>query len=571
MRRIDNSISSGNGAPIFGGDAVNSLAHSFLAKAANALRSPQYDPRLPAMGPPEAPIRRAVGDTRSAIAVYDTGTGRCLTVAGPGPVAAECLIGGSVGHLVALLPAITPETLGHSSFTAVHGCQHPYVVGEMARGIATAGMVVAAGHAGLLGFFGSAGLDPAEVEDAIDAIRTDIAPGSPWGMNLIHMPDHAAREQDMVELYLRKGVERISASAYLRLSPHLVRLSAAGLSTESDGTVQRKTMIFAKVSRPEIARTFMQPPPHHVLRELAAAGLISSHQAELQSRLPLAEDITVEADSAGHTDNRPLGVIFPVIDRLRQKLTDRHAYARPIRLGAAGGLGTPEAVAASFQLGADYVLTGSINQAAIESGLSNQGRSMLAAAGIADVAMAPAADMFERGVQVQVLRRGTTFHVKARRLHDLYRRHTGLEDVAGEDRQWLEQQIIAGSTEDAWRETRNQVARFNPEVANRAESDPKRQMALVFRRYLFQGAQWARTGSHERRDDYQIWCGPAMGAFNDWVRGSCLEPLENRSVGQIGLNILEGACRSLRVRQLRQAGVTVPAELLHFTPRQLKV
>jgi trans-AT polyketide synthase/acyltransferase/oxidoreductase domain-containing protein len=30
-------------------------------------------------------------------------------------------------------------------------------------------------------------------------------------------------------------------------------------------------------------------------------------------------------------------------------------------------------------------------------------------------------------------------------------------------------------------------------------------------------------GDETRRMDYQIWCGPAMGAFNDWVRGSFLE------------------------------------------------
>ena len=100
-------------------------------------------------------------------------------------------------------------------------------------------------------------------------------------------------------------------------------------------------------------------------------------------------------------------------------------------------------------------------------------------------------------------------------------------------------------------------------------ADPKRQMALVFRRYLFQGAQWAREGIAERRDDYQIWCGSAMGAFNDWVRDSHLEPLENRTVEQIGRNLLEGACQALRTQQLRHAGVAVPTELLHFTPRQL--
>ena len=571
MRRIDDGISAGNGAPVDGGAVVNSLAQSFLARAANALRSPHFDPRIPAIGPAEITCRQALGDIRSAVAVYDSGNGLHLTLADAGGPAAECLIGGSVGRLVALLPAISPEWLGHGCFTTAHGCRYPYVVGEMARGIATADMVVAAGRAGLLGFFGSAGLDPAEVEDAIDAIRTDIPQKSPWGMNLIHAPDHPGREKDLVDLYLRKGVERISASAYLRLSPHIVRLSAVGLSVDGDGGVRRKTQIFAKVSRPEIARTFMQPPPHDVLRELAAAGLISPQQAELQSRLPLAEDVTVEADSAGHTDNRPLSVIFPVIDGLRRRLVDRHRYARPIRLGAAGGLGTPGSVAAAFQLGADYVLTGSVNQAAVESGLSADGRDMLAAAGVADVALAPAADMFERGIHVQVLRRGTRFHVKAKRLQDIYRRHTGLADLPEDDRQWLETHVFEQSSEKAWQDTRRDAARRNPQAVERAETDPKRQMALVFRRYLFQGAQWAREGARDRRDDYQIWCGPAMGAFNDWVRDSCLEPLENRTVEQIGRNLLEGACQALRAQQLRQAGVAVPAELSHFTPRQLNV
>ena len=82
-----------------------------------------------------------------------------------------------------------------------------------------------------------------------------------------------------------------------------------------------------------------------------------------------------------------------------------HGYACPIRLGAAGGLGEPTAVASAFGLGAAFVLTGSVNQASLESGLSESGRAMLAEAGLADVMMAPAADMFEMGVKVQVLKR----------------------------------------------------------------------------------------------------------------------------------------------------------------------
>ena len=61
-------------------------------------------------------------------------------------------------------------------------------------------------------------------------------------------------------------------------------------------------------------------------------------------------------------------------------------------------------------MGAAYVVTGSVNQACVESGTSDAVRQMLAEAGQADVAMAPAADMFEMGVKVQVLKRGT--HVR---------------------------------------------------------------------------------------------------------------------------------------------------------------
>ena len=62
------------------------------------------------------------------------------------------------------------------------------------------------------------------------------------------------------------------------------------------------------------------------------------------------------------------------------------------------------------------MVTGSVNQLARESGTSDVARAMLAQAGLADVTMAPAADMFELGVEVQVLRRGTLFAQRAARL-----------------------------------------------------------------------------------------------------------------------------------------------------------
>lgn len=530
--------------------------------------------RCPACPPEQTELL----DVRMPIGVFGAPTGRhakglssqvspdalntALAIAARGDVGAS---------LLALLPPIYPEWLGTRRFTSFHGCRFPYVVGAMARGITTAGMVVAAAKHGLMGFFGAAGLRPPVVAEAITEIRAGIAEDLPWGSNLIHSPDRPEREREMVDLYLEHAVTRISASAFMNLSAEIVRYSARGLNVTASGEIDRQNHVFAKISRPEMAEHFIAPPPADLLRELAAAGEITESQAAIQSKLPVAEDITVEADSGGHTDNRPLPALFPIIASLRDRLVETHRYERPVRLGAAGGLGTPQAVAAAFQLGADYVLTGSVNQSAIESGLSEEGRELLAGCGLTDVMMAPAADMFERGVKVQVLKKGTMFPVKAQRLHEIYRRHDSFSAISDRDLDWLEGQIFLEGCADAWARARTYHETSNPSLVAEADADPKRQMALTFRRYLMMGAQWAREGHSDRRTDYQIWCGPAMGAFNEWVRGSFLERPENRTVGQIALNLLQGACVATRIQQLRHSGIDVADRLYSFSPKRISL
>ena len=82
----------------------------------------------------------------------------------------------------------------------------------------------------------------------------------------------------------------------------------------------------------------------------------------------------------------------------------------------------------------------------------------------------------------------------------------------------------------------------------RADKDPKHKMALVFRWYLGQSSRWANSGESTRVVDYQIWCGPAMGAFNEWVKGSFLEKPENRKADIVALNLLHGATQLMQFR-----------------------
>lgn len=476
----------------------------------------------------------------------------------------------SMYALLASLPPLFPEWLGDRAFGAAHRVRFPYIAGEMARGIATPQMVVTMARAEMLSFFGAAGLSISQIEAGLDVIERELgSSGLSWGSNLIHSLDGGMAEDAVVSTYLRRGIQRVSASAFMSLTPAVVRYACSGLHLDSTGRIQRTNHMFAKVSSPEVARHFMSPAPAAMVDALVASRSLTREEAMLARYVAVAEDITVEGDSGGHTDNRPLAPLFSHILQLSQDIMGEHQLARPIRVGAAGGLGTPAAVAAAFSLGAAYVLTGSINQAAIESSLSEDGKRMLAQATLSDVAMAPSADMFELGVKVQVLKRGTMFAVRARELYDLYRTFDSLEGLPAPVQDRLEREIFRAPLQQIWDETRAFFQSQDPTEMERAERDPKHRMALVCRWYLGRSSRWPITGTTERRVDYQIWCGPAMGAFNSWAEGSFLEHPWNRSVVQIARNLLEGAAVVTRAQQLRTYGVAVPAAAFHFRPRPL--
>jgi trans-AT polyketide synthase/acyltransferase/oxidoreductase domain-containing protein len=518
-------------------------------------------------------LARIAREVRAPVHVVHDPSGRRVGAAiGGQPQPAKGTNGASDGHLawLATLPALYPEWLGDRHFCETHQLRFPYVAGAMANGIATTALVESMANGGMLAFFGAAGLPIERVERAVVALSEALDPRErSWGSNLIHSPQDPAAEDAAVDLYLRHGVQRVSASAFMELTPAVVRYASSGLTERPDGSVARRNHVFAKISRPEVARAFMRPAPPELLDPMVRAGALHADEARLAARVPVAGDVTVEADSGGHTDNRPLTALFPIILRLRAKLEAEHGYTTPIRVGAAGGLGTPSAVATAFGLGAAYVLTGSVNQAAVESGLADEGKAMLADVSVADVMMAPAADMFEMGVKVQVLRRGSLFGPRASRLYRLYGLYDGLDAMPAEELEKLEREILQKPVAEVWDQTRRYFAAHAPEQLTRAEADPKHRMALVFRWYLGLSSHWAIAGDAARRMDYQIWCGPAMGAFNDWVRGSFLEPPAAREVLQIALNLLEGAAVVTRAQQLRSYGVPIAADSFSFQPRRI--
>ena len=433
---------------------------------------------------------------------------------------------GASDGVLATIPACPLEQLGDPHFRARHGLRYACMSGAMANGIGSVEIVEAMARAGFLGVFGSAGLSIAAIERARARIVPSLGDRLPFGMNLIHSPGEPDHERAVVDLYLKRGVRLVEASAFLNLTLPVVRYRVAGITRDGSGRVIAPNRIIAKVSRVEVASKFLAPPPPQMLRELVASRQLSALEAELASSIPMAEDITAEADSGGHTDNQPAIVLLPTMIALLEQMQARHAYETPPRIGAAGGISTPWSAAAALAMGAAYIVTGSVNQSCVEAGTSPAVRRMLAQAQQADIAMAPAADMFEMGVKVQVLKRGTLFAMRATKLYELYRSHDSLEKLNDADRANLEKTIFRAPIAEIWQQTQDFFAERDPTRIERALRDPKQKMALVFRWYLGMSSQWANQGDPARTVDYQIWCGPAMGRHS--TTGCAARPRRSR-------------------------------------------
>jgi trans-AT polyketide synthase, acyltransferase and oxidoreductase domains len=468
-------------------------------------------------------------------------------------------------EMLAALPPLRLQQLGDPTFLAFHGVKYAYAAGAMAGGIASAGLVIAFGKEKILSSFGAGGLPTARIEAAIHRIQQAL-PLGPYAFNLIHSPNEPAMERQAIDLYLNYGVRTVEASAFLDLTPNIVYYRAAGLSLDSANRIRIRNKVIAKVSRREVAAKFLQPAPVKFLKELVSQGLIDEQQAALAEQVPMADDITVEADSGGHTDNRPLVCLLPSLIALRDEIQAKYGYANLVRVGVAGGIGTPQSALAAFMMGAAYVVTGSVNQSCVESATSSHAKQLLAQAEMPDVMMAPAADMFEMGVKLQVLKRGTLFPVRAQKLYELYKAYDSIEAIPAKEREQIEKQIFRKSLDAIWDETAAFFQQRDPEQLERAIANPKRKMALIFRWYLGLSSRWSNTGEPGREIDYQIWCGPAMGSFNDWVRGTYLAESQNRQVADVADHIMTGAAFLYRLQNLTVQGLNLPASYRQYYP-----
>ena len=248
-----------------------------------------------------------------------------------------------------------------------------------------------------------------------------------------------------------------------------------------------------------------------------------------------------DRDSTQQIMQRVCFAMLPALIALANRKQAEFGYQQKVRVGAGGGVGTGLSCLGAFEMGAAYVVTGSVNQGCVESGTSDYVKQILAETAMADVTMAPCADMFEMGAKVEVIKKKTMYAQNAQKLYEYYVKYPSFDAIPATDRDRIEKKILKDSFDNIWKGTKEYFSRVDPSKIPQAEKNPKLKMALVFRWYLGSSSRWAVQGDPNRKFDMQIWCGQSMGAFNLWVKGTPLEKAENRHVGEVA-NLLLNSC-----------------------------
>ena len=213
----------------------------------------------------------------------------------------------------------------------------------------------------------------------------------------------------------------------------------------------------------------------------------------------------------------------------------------------AGGIGTPQAALCAFVMGADFITTGSINQCTVEAGTSEVVKDLLQEINVQDTDYAPAGDMFELGAKVQVLKKGVMFPARANKLYNLYQQYDGVDEIPEKIKIQLEKNYFKKSLIEVWNETKEYIiSKGEMDLLTSSEKNPKVKLSLIFRWYFGYSTRSAFEGLSTEKMNFQIHTGPALGAFNQWVKGTSLEPWRNRHVDQIGIKIMNEAAIMLQ-------------------------
>ena len=438
---------------------------------------------------------------------------------------------------------ITGMSMGSEILRKEYGVKYAYFVGGMHKGISSKEMIVRLSNAGILGFYGASGLPLEKVKCDLQFIIQSLSPGQTFGVNIKHQIHSPSRDENLIPLLLEKSVRAVELSGYTRITWPLVQYRYNSSSKYNDQWIVPNKVV-VKASSPEIVELFMSPAPGAVIDQLLSSGKLTEEEAEIARVYPMCDDVCIETDSALNTESDSLMTLFPIIRSIRDQLEKCSSTGKRIRVGVAGGIGSPEAVASSFLMGADFILTGSINQCSVEAGTSDTVKNILQSAKVQDIGYAPSEELFEMGARNRVMRRGIFFSSRATKLFNNYKQLDSLDKM---DSSFLNELETHYFNCDINKLSHDLISQAETE-GQAYERNSKQAIAHLIRSYMKRGDELAIRGDISEKSNYRVVTSPAIGAFNEYVKGSDLQGWRHRHVDAIAVRLMNDGAVALKKR-----------------------
>lgn len=421
--------------------------------------------------------------------------------------------------------------IGSRSFMERYHISYAYVAGGMENGISSVDLVSDMSKHNLLSFLGTKNLDTEVIHREILDLKRTLGDRENYGINIIP----TTQEEDIVTLCIQNNIRVLECSSYIDVSEQLIRYKAKGIVFSEDG-YKLENRIMVKLNHPEVLKNFLHPASRQLLEKMCSEQTITRQEAEILEQIPVADDICLISGTPQDSNQIPMYALLPTMRKLKADIIKQYQYIEPVHVGVAGGISTPKAIKTVMLLGADFVLTGSVNQCTVEANTSDLVKDMLEKAQIQDTAIIPMSDFMKFGEKIQILRRGTLFHARAIKLNHLYCSYESLDEMKKETIEYLETRYFKCKITDIC----NKI-RLKTEENMEHEYNKKTELSKIFQYYYTKSFKKALEGDSKEKADFFIYCSSAMGAFNEAVKGTKLEKWKNRSVHKIAQWLMEEA------------------------------
>lgn len=431
---------------------------------------------------------------------------------------------------------IVKKNLESQDFKTYLNLKYPYVCNSMYYNIVSPEMIIKLSNSGMLGFLGTSMRSLFEIREDINIIRREVNEAT-FGLGIVHNKNTKV-EDEVFQFLLDEDIKIIEISDYLTVTKNIVKYKLKGINKHNTETETQKHYIMAKVARIETAELFLKPAPTKIIEELIEEGEITTEESICGRNEPIADFISVITENDIHVSSPSNFMLFNEISKLSLEIQEKYGYIRKPFIGIEGGIGNPLAIANAFFIGADYVVTGSINQCSNQARISESVKDILQTLDIHDCESVPDLENMELGVMVNVVRKSTLFPARINKLYDLYRRYNSLDEIDSDILASLESRVFKESIEEFCKDSEKF---FDEAELNTMRKSRKGKILQIVKSYYYQALKNAIKGNEERKIDYCIRCNPTMGLFNRWAKGKDIESWVNRDVDVIGMMMLEEA------------------------------